>query len=134
MSAQVIEPDDFVLGTMDERISVTYSDYGVVRPQLVYHNETDPTGGGTYTGDDLQVEKTILGTLVTVTLDWVADAQRRVLTVLIPIVLLENREGVEIETFVVIANLREGHTRRGQMHEYVEALRVKGTASRVGPI
>jgi hypothetical protein len=100
----------------------------------VYHSETDPTGGGTYTGDDLQVEKTILGTLVTVTLDWVADAQRRVLTVLIPTVLLENRDSVEIETFVVIANLLEGQKRRGQMHEYVEALRVKGTASRVGPI
>lgn len=134
MSTQVLEPDEFVLGTMDERISVTYSDYGAVRPQLVYHNETDPTGGGTYTRDELQVEETILGTLVTVTLDWVADAERRVLSVLIPTVLLESRDGVEIETFVVIARILEGQKRRGPLHEYVEALRVQGTASRVGPI
>ena len=134
MPAQVFEPDDFVLGTMDEQISVTYSTHGVVGPQLVYHNESDPTGGGTYTRDDLQVEETVLGTLVSVTLDWTPDAERRLLTVLIPTVLLENRDGVDVNTFVVLASLLGGPVRRGQMHSYEHAVRVQGTASRVGPI
>lgn len=133
MSAHVYEPDEFTLGTMDERISVTYSTYGVVGPQLTYHNEADGTGVGTYTGDDLHVEETILGRLVSVTLRWVADAERRILSVLLPTVVLEGSEGVEANTFVVIADLLEGPKRRGQMHTYIEALQVQGIASRVGP-
>jgi hypothetical protein len=134
MSAHIFEPDDFVLGTMDEQISVTYSTHGVVGPQLTYHNEADATGGGTYAGDDLQVEETILGTLVSVTLGWTPDAERRYLTVLLPTVLLEDRDGVEVNTFVVLTSLLEGQVRRGQMHEYTQALRVQGSASRVGPV
>lgn len=134
MSTQVFAPDEFVLGTMDEQISVTYSTHGVVGPQLVYHNEADTTGGGTYAGDDLQVEETILGTLVSVTLGWTPDAERRLLTVLLPTVTLDDRDGVEVNTFVVLTNLLEGQVRRGQMHQYTRALRVEGTASRVGPI
>lgn len=130
MSAHVFEPDEFILGTMDERISVTYSTHGVVGPQLTYHNEVDATGGGTYAGGDLHVEETILGRLVSATLRWTADAERRILTVLLPTVLLEGRDVAEVDTFIVIANLLEGAKRRGQMHEYVEAVQVQGTASR----
>lgn len=133
MSTSVFEPDDYRLGTLDERISVGYTTYGVVGPQLTYHNETDSTGSGSYMGEDLHVEETVLGTLVSVTLSWVADAERRVLAVLLPKVLLDDEEQVEIDTFVVISNLLEGRTRRGQMHEYIEAVKVHGTASRVGP-
>ena len=131
MGANVSQPDQYVLGTMDETISVTYSTFGIVGPQLTYHNEAEASDGGTFAGGDLQIEETILGTLVSATLHWTPDAERRILTVLLPTVLLEGDEEAEVSTFVVRTSLLEGRNRRGQMHDYVQAVRVTGTASRV---
>ncbi len=131
MGAHISQPDQYVLGTTDETISVTYSTFGVVGPQLTYHNETEASDGGTFTGGDLQIEETILGTLVSVTLNWTPDAERRILSVLLPSVLLEGDESADVSTFVVRTSLLEGRNRRGQMHDYVQAVGVTGTASRV---
>ncbi len=122
MGAHISQPDQYVLGTTDETISVTYSTFGVVGPQLTYHNETEASDGGTFTGGDLQIEETILGTLVSVTLNWTPDAERRILSVLLPSVLLEGDESADVSTFVVRTALLEGRNRRGQMHDYVQAV------------
>lgn len=135
MSTRVIAPDDFVLGTQDETISITYSTHGVVGPQLTYHNETDQTGVGTYSGDKLESSESILGQLITVTLEWTPDAHRRTLTLLVPPVYLEQDQaegGAEVETLAIWTTHREGRATRGQMHLY-EEVRISGTATRVVP-
>lgn len=135
MSASVVAPDDFVFGTQDETISLTYSTHGVVGPSLTYHNETDQAGVGTYTGDQLESAENILGQLVTVTLEWTPDDDRRTLTLLVPPVYLEQNQGevgAEVETLAIWTTHREGRATRGQMHLY-EEVRLSGTATRVVP-
>ncbi len=135
MSTSVVTPNNFVFGTLDNRVSITYSSYGVVGPSLTYHNETDQTGGGTYVGDQLESTDSIFGRLITVTLDWTPDAHRRTLTLLVPAVYLnEDQEdaGTEVETLAIWTTHLEGRGRRGQMQRY-EEVRLPGTAMRMGP-
>lgn len=135
MSTSVVTPDDFVFGTLDNSVSITYSSYGTVGPSLTYHNETDQTGVGTYLGDQLESTDCIFGRLITVTLDWTPDAHRRTLTLLVPAVYLtEDQEdaGTEVETLAIWTSHLEGRSRRGQMQLY-EEVRLPGTARRTGP-
>ena len=121
MAATVVRPDDFLVGTDDEQVSVTYSDYGMVRPSLTYHNEADSTGTGTYTGDKVQIAQSELGDLVTVTLKWVPDAYRRTLTLLVPTINLDAdqaADGINIETLVIWMTNLEGRQARGQIQKY----------------
>jgi hypothetical protein len=115
MAATVVMPDDYVVGTDDEQVSVTYSTYGIVGPSLRYHNEADPTGVGEYTAAQIRTEQSELGDLVTVTLD-------------------ENQaaNGIDIETLVIWQTYCEGRTARGQIQTYDQERRVRGTAKRVG--
>lgn len=135
MSTSVVTPDDFVFGTLDNRVSITYSSYGVVGPSLTYHNETDQTGVGTYLGDQLESTDSIFGQLITVTLEWTPDAHRRTLTLLVPVVYLTEDQadaGTEVETLAIWTSHLEGRGRRGQMQLY-EEVRLPGTARRTGP-
>lgn len=135
MSTSVVSPDGFVFGTLDNTVSITYSTFGVVGQSLTYHNETDQTGVGTYTGDDLTSTDNIFGELLTVTLDWTPDAHRRRLTLLVPDVYLTEDQadaGVEVETLATWTTHLEGRARRGQMQQYEER-RLPGTARRVSP-
>ena len=134
MAATVVMPDDFVLGTDDEQVSVTYTTYGFAGPSLTYHNEADPTGVGTYTGAQVRAAQSELGDLVTVTLEEIPDAQRRTLTLLVPAIYLDaDQPGNEtsVETLVVWTMNREGPLARGQIQTYEER-RVSGTAKWVG--
>jgi hypothetical protein len=135
MAATVVMPDDYVVGTDDEQVSVTYSTYGIVGPSLRYHNEADPTGVGEYTAAQIRTEQSELGDLVTVTLEENPDAQRRVLTLLVPAVQLDENQaanGIDIETLVIWQTYCEGRTARGQIQTYDQERRVRGTAKRVG--
>lgn len=135
MAATVVIPDDFVLGTVDEQVSVTYSTSGIVGLSLTYHNEADPTGVGTYIGPQVRAAQSELGDLVTVTLEEIPDAQRRTLTLLAPAVSLDADQavnGITIETLVIWTTSLEGRQARGQVQTYEER-RVSGTARRVGP-
>jgi hypothetical protein len=135
MAATVVIPDDFVLGTDDEQVSVTYSTYGIVGPSLTYYNEADPTGVGTYTGAQVRTAQSELGDLVTVTLEEIPDAHRRTLTLLVPAVYLDEDQagsGINLETLVVWVTNLEGQLRRGVVQIYDRERRVSGTARRVG--
>lgn len=136
MPATAVKPDDFVLGTDDEQISVSYSTYGIVGPSLTYHNEADPTGVGSYSGAQLRIEESELGELVTVTLEDVPDARRRALTLLLPEIRLDEDQaaaGIDVETLVVWSTIHGGREARGQIQTYDAERRVKGSARLVGP-
>src|SRR5215217_538277 len=110
MAATVVMPDDFVVGTDDEQVSVTYSTYGIAGPSLRYHNEVDSTGVGEYTAAQIRTQPSELGDLVTVTLEENPDAQRRMLTLLVPAVYLDENQaasGIDIETLVIWQTFRE---------------------------
>ena len=135
MAATVVMPDDFVLGTDDEQVSVTYTTYGFAGPSLTYHNEADPTGVGTYTGPQVRTAPSELGDLVTVTLEEIPDAERRTLTLLVPAISLDAGQatnGTSVETLVVWTTNLEGPLRQGQIQTYDQKRRVSGTAKWVG--
>ena len=136
MAATLVTPDDFVLGTDDEQVSVTYSTSGITPPSLTYHNEADQTGVGTYTGAQVRAAQSELGDLITVTLEEIPDAHRRTLTLLVPAVYLDAgqaADGITIETLVVWMTHREGRHAREQVQTYDQERRISGTARRVGP-
>jgi hypothetical protein len=135
MAATVVMPDDFVVGTDDEQVSVSYSTWGIVGPKLTYHNEADPTGVGEYTGAQVRTEQSELGDLVTVTLEEIPDAHRRMLTLLVPAVYLDEdkaADGTKVETLVIWQTYREGREARGQVQTYDQERRLGGTAKYVG--
>lgn len=135
MATNVVTPDDFVLGTDDKQVSVTYTTYGIVGPSLTYHHEADPTGVGTYRGDKVRTAQSELGDLVTVTLEEVPDARRRTLTLLVPAIYLDpdqTANGIGVETLVIWTTTLGGREARGQTQRYEER-RVSGTAKWVGP-
>jgi hypothetical protein len=103
-AGDVVTPNDYVLGTNDEQVSVTYSTYGIVGPSLTYHQEADPTGVGTYAGNKVRTEQSELGDLITVTIEEVPDARRRTLTLLVPMIVLDPDQavnGVRVEALVL---------------------------------
>jgi hypothetical protein len=134
ISTSVVMADDFVLGTDDEQVSVSYATYGIAAPLLTYHNEADPRGVGSYQGAQIRTEQSELGDLITVTLEEVPDAQRYTLTLLVPTVYFDAdqaAQGIDIETLVIWTTHREGPLARGQIQSYEER-RVRGTAKHVG--
>jgi hypothetical protein len=135
MAATVVEPDDFVLGTDDEQVSVSYSTWGIVGPKLTYHNEVDQTGVGTYIGDKVRTADSELAKLVTVTLQEDSDAQRRTLTLLVPAIYLDEDKaanGTRVETVVIWETTLGGREARGQIQTYDQERRLRGTAKYVG--
>jgi hypothetical protein len=81
-------------------IHVTYSTSGLVgEPQLTYQ---DAQGSKTFMGSQIKVEKTEVGTLVSVVLHMTVDAGSTTFTLVIPTTNLTFAEHAEVNTFGVV--------------------------------
>ena len=76
------EANLFELRRGSSKITYTASDFGG-EPQVNFD-------GKTFRGDEVRREKSELGTLVTVTLSEIPDLERRLLTIVLPDVLVDN--------------------------------------------
>jgi hypothetical protein len=107
MSAHVADPDELELSrsSRDGQITMRYSDFGIVRPQLHYHDQREPEPRFFGPQDIELSSEATLGGLVTVNLEAVADGDQVDLTLLLPPVRLEGGEGA-IETIAIRTTTR----------------------------
>ncbi len=127
--ATALEPaNHFELRRGRTRITYTVSDKGG-QPQLGYDDGEEQR---TFRGDEVRIEATALGSLVTVTLRFVADGPTDLLTVILPEVLLKDHRAARFRTPVVfhtVAGSLVGHpTDPGPVQTYAVKT-YRGTAS-----
>lgn len=82
LGAPMAQPNVYDLAVVGKNIHISYSSTSLSgEPQLIYR---DTKGTRTFRGDDIRVEPTEIGRLVTVTLEQIPDLRTITLTVLIP--------------------------------------------------
>jgi hypothetical protein len=133
MSAHATEPDEFALSSSDGQITIRFSDFGIVRPQLNYYDqrELEPRFFGPQ--DIERSSETRFGGLVTVTLEAVADGDQIDLTLLLPAVRLAGDDDA-VNTIAIRTTTRGSiapQTLTGQLQNY-EVIPLNGRARRVG--
>jgi len=129
-----LDPNEFNLVSEDGHISIHYEAFGVVRPQLTYHDRNDSQGKRTFGPKDIEVVSTkLIGTIVTVTLDLAFDGDMRNLNLLLPEV--RQNSGTESVHTIAILTINRGsiapQSLEGQIQLY-QVFELNGTSRRVG--
>jgi hypothetical protein len=133
MSAHTTEPDEFTLSSSDGQITMRFSDFGLIGPQLNYHDqrELEPRFFGPQ--DIERSSETRFGDFVTVTLEAIADGDQVDLTLVLPAVRLAGDEDA-VETIAIRTTTRGSiapQTLTGQLQCYA-VTQLSGQARRVG--
>lgn len=102
MSERGIEADDFELRSADGHITIRFSDFGFVRPQLNYHDQSEKEPRFFGPQAIKRTSEAGLGDVVTVELEAIPDGDRVDLTLILPAVLLRQREDL-VETIETVA-------------------------------
>ena len=136
-----LEPNEFELLSEDGRISIRYAIHGVVGPQLIYHDQNDSQGPRTFGSQEIEViQESPMGSLITVTLENVPDADMRTLSLLVPRVF-QKAASESIHTVAIFTISRgsiapqslEGQIQLYQPFELNGASRAVGGKSSVEP-
>ncbi len=131
MASQINESNQFDLHGIGYRctdIHILYSKTSITgKPTFNY---TDANGTYNFTGDQIRVLNTEIGTMVTVTLKLTVDAGNTTLTLLVPDFKLEG-SGQQFRTIAIITTKRTAFLPIKGALECYEVLDLQGTADSV---
>lgn len=124
-------PNRYDLRGASAGVQITYTLSNVIgKSRLVYRGKPREK---TFTGSDIRIAESELGTLVTVTLDQVPDLRTVTLTILLPTINLGGTSAVPFKTTAVRTTIRTSiagpRLLKGPIQSY-ENIALEGTARR----
>ena len=112
--------------------SITYDATSITGKPLL--NYDDGTISRSFTGDEIQTVPTTIGTLLTVDVEFIPDAETKAVTVVLPQVNLKDNKPRRFRTVVLFTTIRSSFVGPGLVDGPVQtytARTFRGTASRV---
>lgn len=131
MASQINEPNQFDLLGLGHKctdIHIVYSTTSITGKPIF--NYTDSEGTLNFTGDQIRVLKTEIGTMVTVTLKLTVDTGNTTLTLLVPDFKLEG-SAQQFKTIAIITTKRTAFLPIKGAPECYEVINFHGTADNV---
>ena len=132
-TARATQPNDFTLEGQNKQIHFAATTFPGV-PFLGYKDEEDASNNREFRGDEIDIQETKFGKLVTVLIEQVPDSHVVYLTLLLPTIYLpdESRE-FPVETIAIVTTHKTPFTGpRGSVNglqvDTYDTLALKGTA------
>ena len=132
MTQQHIQANRFVL--KGEGLEITYDETTFAGPPQLTYQVVQGVPSRTFSGDELSVKPSDIGTLVTVILEAIPDDKRTLFTLLIPMINVTGTNEVPFETLAIYTTVRDSiigpNGVTGAVESY-QCVQLEGTAQLV---
>jgi hypothetical protein len=126
---QSIKANRYVL--YGDQLEVTYDETTITGQAQLTYQVVQGVHSRTFTGNELSVKPSDIGTLVTVTLEIIPDDKRSLFTLLIPTINLTGTNEVSFETLAIYTTVRDSFIGPNGVSGAVESyqcVQLEGTA------